>query len=166
LNATGPTTPPLRARGRDIALLARHFLAQHGQRYGRPGLAFAADAEQALAQHEWPGNVRELRNVIEQAVIMSVGEVIAARQLTMCPPRLAGDRAAKNTATPAPAFENFPQRGLHLSDEHLRAMLDALMQTNWNVAKAARLLGLSSDKMRYRIEQLGLRPTGPAASRA
>ncbi|HET6719889.1 MAG TPA: sigma-54 dependent transcriptional regulator [Rhodocyclaceae bacterium] len=158
--------PPLRVRDRDILLLARHFLAMHGQRYGRPGLEFAADAEQALAQYTWPGNVRELRNVIEQAVVMTPGEFITARQLTMCPDLHPDDKPKTSHPPQTPAFANFPQRGLQLNDEQLRTMLDALAQTNWNVAKAARLLGLTSDKMRYRIDRLGLSPGGPAASRA
>ena len=53
--------PRLYQRGGDILLLARHFLAQHGKRYGKPGLSFSPEAESLLVSYSWPGNVRELR---------------------------------------------------------------------------------------------------------
>ena len=70
--------PPLRERGADILLLARHFLAVHGARYGKPGLRLSATTERALAAHSWPGNVRELRNVVEQAVLLAAGPTLGA----------------------------------------------------------------------------------------
>src|SRR5690606_38400478 len=56
-------------RGGHILLLARHFLAQHGTRYGKPGLSFSPAADSLLVSYSWPGNVRELRNLLEQTVL-------------------------------------------------------------------------------------------------
>jgi two-component system response regulator FlrC len=74
LNVFPLLIPALRQRGDDIAPLARHFLAEHGLRAGRPGLRLSAAAEAALRQHAWPGNVRELENVMQRAVILAPGD--------------------------------------------------------------------------------------------
>lgn len=76
--------PPLRARGDDIPLLARHFLAQQSARYNKAALRFSAATEQAMLEYPWPGNVRELRNVIEQTVLLASGPIIETTQLPFC----------------------------------------------------------------------------------
>src|SRR6185369_11710573 len=63
--------PPLRERGRDGPLLARHFLSRFGREYGRGDLVFAPETLAALASHTWPGNVRELQNVVAQAAALA-----------------------------------------------------------------------------------------------
>ena len=67
----------------DVLLLARHFLAESCNRWRRPGLAFAVEAEAALVRHGWPGNVRELRNVVEQAVLTCAAAQIDAAALRL-----------------------------------------------------------------------------------
>jgi transcriptional regulator with GAF, ATPase, and Fis domain len=68
--------PPLRERADDLPSLARHFLEQAAQRYGRRGLRLSARAIKALETYAWPGNVRELQHVIERAVLLSRGGVL------------------------------------------------------------------------------------------
>lgn len=65
--------PPLRARGSDIPLLARHFIAQLS---GNTGGSLSPESEAKLVSHSWPGNVRELRNVIERALVLSAGRAM------------------------------------------------------------------------------------------
>ncbi|HET6718600.1 MAG TPA: sigma-54 dependent transcriptional regulator [Rhodocyclaceae bacterium] len=159
--------PALRQRGSDALLLARHFLALHGQRYGKPGLRFSADAEHALSQHSWPGNVRELRNLLEQIVVMAAGDVISAEQLRLRP-ALAPAVESEFGAEPLPSqdlLERYlltrPARGVEVEAERV---VEALTRTGWNVTKAARVLGLSRDMLRYRIERMNLeRPAAPPA---
>ena len=90
--------PPLRERGEDILLLARHFLRHHAARYGKPVPALDAAAERVLLSYSWPGNVRELRNVIEQAVLLNNGQRRQGRSNSRCrrwvPSRHAGEAAA------------------------------------------------------------------------
>jgi two-component system response regulator FlrC len=76
LNVFPLLIPALRQRANDIVPLARHFLAAHGGRAGRPGLRLSAAAESALLRHAWPGNVRELENVIQRAVILAPGDIV------------------------------------------------------------------------------------------
>jgi len=145
------TVPPLRERGSDIVLLARHFLALHAGRYRKPGLRFSAEAERRLLSHAWPGNVRELRNAIEQAVLMATGASIGPAEL-----RFLGD-AALPTAPIAFAAEATDDEDLNLERMERRLVQRALDRSGQNVSAAARLLGVSRDTLRYRLERLGLR---------
>jgi two-component system response regulator AtoC len=89
--------PPLRARGEDVLLLARRFLAQMAQRYGKaPPDAGRLGLRRTCAHITWPGNVRELRNVIERAVLLNQGRCTARRaDLALGPrPALRRPRAA------------------------------------------------------------------------
>ena len=144
--------PPLRARGNDVLLLARHFLQMHGARYRKPGLCLAPAAEQALLAHAWPGNVRELRNMIEQAVLMASGSVVGRAALSF---------AAHQADATAPA--NAPG-DLNLERLERAAIVRALSLSRDNVTQAARMLGITRDTLRYRIEKLELRGSGVSSA--
>jgi two-component system response regulator AtoC len=152
--------PPLRQRGQDILLLARHFLAIQAARYGKEPPAFGADSEAALLAYVWPGNVRELRNVVEQTVLLSGEPIIRASQLKLCVVLgfdEAEARPAAFTATAASAVPAAEGNGRFRLDEVERDLLvQALEKTDWNVSKSARLLGVSRDTLRYRMEKHGL----------
>ncbi len=137
--------PSLRERGSDITLLAEHFLQLHGQRYRKTGLVLGADARQALLQYGWPGNIRELRNVMEQAVLVVEGTEVGVRHL-----RLSGL---------ATQMHEIPinDDDLHLERMERRLIQRALEKTKQNVSAAARLLGVSRDTLRYRLERLDMR---------
>jgi DNA-binding NtrC family response regulator len=148
--------PPLRERGADILLLARHFLAVHGARYGKPGLRLSPATERALAAHCWPGNVRELRNDVEQAVLLAAGPTLELEPARLSPvssapppPAAAQSAAVAVDAAPESSRLDRAERAL---------MLESLETTQWNVSRAARLLGVSRDTMRYRMEKFRLAP--------
>ncbi|MBD5805458.1 Transcriptional regulatory protein ZraR [Azoarcus sp. Aa7] len=147
--------PPLRERGADILSLARHFIGLHAARYGKNPPALTREADALLLAHCWPGNVRELRNVLEQAVLLATGPTIDASQLSLStgvtvPP------LPHAVPEPAPAAPVAPAAPQTLEDMERRALLDALRQTGWNVSRAARVLGISRDTLRYRIDKFGL----------
>ena len=149
--------PRLYERGEDILILARHFLAQHAKRYGKGSLRFSTEAEDLMLSYGWPGNVRELRNMLEQTVLLAGSEVIGPQQLNVCP-SLVEEPLAMPQATPVftPRPPADPMESMNLPEverDMVRKMLD---RTDWNVTKSARLLGLSRDMLRYRIEKLGL----------
>jgi len=75
--------PPLRARGKDIELLARHMLERFKKDASRRLRGFAPDAIAALHNYSWPGNVRELINRVRRAIVMSEGRAITARDLEL-----------------------------------------------------------------------------------
>jgi transcriptional regulator with PAS, ATPase and Fis domain len=137
--------PPLRERGRDAQLLARHFLSRYGREYGRGDLVFAPETLSALASHSWPGNVRELQNVVAQAAALAdSGGVVGPALLPETLRR--GKRGLNGT-------ENYRTR----VDEHRRGLIaDALERAGGNRSRAARDLGLSRQALLYLIRQLGV----------
>jgi two-component system response regulator AtoC len=147
--------PPLRDRGEDILRLAHHFLALQGARYGKKELQFSQQTQEALLGYLWPGNVRELRNVIEQAVLLTKQSVIEPAHLTFCA-TLGVSAPEHAVAAPTRASE-----GLKLEQVERDLLLQALEKTSWNVTHAAKLLGISRDTLRYRIEKYDLH--GPRA---
>jgi two-component system response regulator AtoC len=161
--------PPLRERAGDLLALARHFIAFHGQRYRKGALTLSADAEQRLTAHAWPGNVRELRNVMEQAALLAAGGQVSSRELGMLtletPGALAAPAAAgAQSATAGQAPTGAAPEDLNL-ERHERWLIDsALQRCSGNVTQAARLLGVSRDTLRYRLERLGLRAPGSGSN--
>jgi two-component system response regulator AtoC len=131
--------PALRDRGDDILLLARHFLAVHAARYGRQTLKLDDAACRRMQAHAWPGNVRELRNLMEQAVLLCPGPQLDVAQLNLPAYVSLEPRSRSESAT--------------LEDVERTMLMDALLQTGWNVTQSARLLGISRDTLRYRIEK-------------
>src|ERR671913_859212 len=77
------TVPPLRERKGDIAVLARYFVDRFCRDLNKKALTLSADAQEHLERYHWPGNVRELQNCIERAVILSDGDTIQSRQLSL-----------------------------------------------------------------------------------
>ncbi|MBA2961364.1 MULTISPECIES: sigma-54-dependent transcriptional regulator [Ramlibacter] len=145
--------PALRERGADILMLARHFLALHGERYGKTGLRLAPACERLLLDYPWPGNVRELRNCLEQAVLMAQTDEIQAEQVVLAPMAAFGVDEA-----PSSGMGVLPEQGVVLEEVEGTLMRQALMRTRWNVTRAAKLLGVSRDTLRYRIEKFELQP--------
>ena len=148
--------PPLRTRGDDIRMLAEHVLHLQATRYGKPKLIFTTAAMQLLLSYAWPGNVRELRNVIEQSVIMSHGDAIDVGDLSFH--RTIVEESTEPVAAPQWMLTQPTPTdlGFNLPDLERRLVNDALRQTAWNVTKAAKLLGLSRDTLRYRMEKFNL----------
>ena len=139
--------PPLRERAGDLAPLARHFLAR-----ARPALrAHAAQLAPAtrsreLERYPWPGNVRELRNVIERAVLLASGD--RARRGA-----LRGPAAARARASAAADPFRLPEGGVSLEALERDLIRQALERTGGNRTRAAALLGLTRDTLRYRLEK-------------
>ena len=149
--------PPLRAREGDLELLATHFLALHARRYGRAGMRFSDRAIDRIRKHSWPGNVRELRNAVEQAVLSSRADIIdepnlgispAAEMLASAPVSLLSE-----TTGVAPSSESLAPAAGTLEDVERSHISRALAQTQGNVTRAAKLLGITRDTLRYRIEK-------------
>ncbi len=147
------TIPPLRARTDDILLLANAFLAMHGARYRKRKLFFTADARQALLDWHWPGNVRELRNMLEQVAVMAQRDAVTAEDLLLTP-ALAGNERRGPAALAAAAEVG---QALNLRGIERQYLVAALGKSEGNVTQAAKMLGLSRDALRYRIEKYSLK---------
>ena len=143
--------PPLRERGSDILLLARHFLTVHGARYCKRDLRLSAEAERILLDYAWPGNVRELRNTVEQMVLLADSNVIHPAHISLC-----ATLGRVETTEDASLAATVPHEGFKLDEWERQMVRKALEKTAWNVTRAAKLLGLSRDTLRYRIEKYSL----------
>jgi two-component system, NtrC family, response regulator AtoC len=149
LNVLRVEVPPLRARDNDIALLAQHFVDTFAREFKRSVQTISPAAEGALKAYAWPGNVRELRNLVERAVLLSDGDVLQP-----------ADFEPLHTAH-APAGDghggfNLPIEGVALEEVEKSLVIQALDRAGGNQTRAATLLGLHRDQIRYRIEKFGL----------
>jgi len=139
LNTVEIRLPPLRDRPEDIPLLARHFLARHIERYGKQIEGFDAAALDALVRHAWPGNVRELDHVVERAVLLARGSVIAPSDLALA-------------HVDEPAGELLT--AMTLSDAEAFLIRRALERAGGNVTDAAKALGLSRSALYRRLQRI------------
>jgi DNA-binding NtrC family response regulator len=149
--------PPLRERPEDIPLLVTHFVQLFNAEFRKNTHGFTPEALKCCEQYDWPGNVRELRNVVERAMILENKELLGPEDL---PPAIRAE-AAKEAAEGVPDASS--AAGFALPDEEcgLREMEEqmvrrALEKTNGNQSRAAQLLGISRDSMRYKMRKLGL----------
>jgi len=150
LNVVPVHVPPLRERREDIAPLAHHFLAALAAELRVTERRLSPEALRALEAHDWPGNARQLRNVLERTVLLQDEDVIEVRSL---PPEIAGARERARIA--AGAFV-LPSEGVDLEELERDLIRQALEQSGGNKSRAARLLGLSRDTLRYRVEKYGM----------
>ncbi len=151
--------PPLRDRGADIVHLADHMLTQHAQRYRKDQKQISKAAQLTLLNHSWPGNVRELRNMMEQVVLMTNTNLLEPHHLPLNK-QLADldqpylDVGALHELAPLKA-----PKQLNIVDMERRMVAGALESTQGNVTRAAALLGLTRDTLRYRIEKYHIKIT-------
>lgn len=140
--------PPLRERGADVGLLAQHFVAGFAKEFRKPITKIDDQAQARLSSYGWPGNVRELRNVVERAVLLSQGDTLKSEDFVV-------GRANRQTES---GYFVLPPDGVELRELEADLIRQSLARADNNQTKAAKLLGLSRDALRYRVEKLGLLP--------
>ena len=155
LNILNIESPPLRQRDDDAVLLAETFLALHGQRYGKPGLELDEAAREAIQRHSWPGNVRELRNVMEQAVLLADTKIIGSAVLAL-PDAVKTEQRSPGSSGGADTHGASSPPADQLLSAESDLIVQALRETGGNVSKAAERLGITRERLRYRIEKYGL----------
>ena len=145
--------PPLRSRTDDIPLLVHHFLDKYARDNGRAGMSVTPEALDLLVGYAWPGNVRELENVIERAVVLSVGPVVTADRLPDAVRGLSAGRAVRSVA--------LPPDGISLRDEvdaYERQWIEAALAAADGVQKrAAELLRIRPTTLNEMLKRHGLR---------
>jgi two-component system, NtrC family, response regulator AtoC len=146
--------PPLRDRGDDIRVLAEHYMESFRTRLRKNVNTITPEALEAFSDYAWPGNVRELRNVVERAMILEDAEAITTKYL---PRGLIGDgrltfETRLDTKTKDPM--QLPSSGVSLEDVEMSLVRQALERSNGNQTKAAELLNISRDQLRYRMKKL------------
>jgi two-component system response regulator AtoC len=151
LNVVRLRVPALRDRRSDIPLLADAFMRQIAARYGKPLSGIDDDALRVLSSHPWPGNIRQLLNAVERAVLMAVGDTIAAADL---PQEIRDVRST--VATLAPDLGDSLSIKAHSAALERRLIVAALEQTKGNRTQAAKLLEISYKALAYKIRDYGI----------
>jgi two-component system response regulator AtoC len=152
LNVVAIVLPPLRARGDDMRLLAQHFVARFTREFKKPVTRISEAVYEKMYNYSWPGNVRELRNVIERAMLLCKGDELTPDDIVL-------GRAEQQPwvwdlehfALPPNGFDFDKLRALER-----QLLCQALARTNNNQSRAAKLLNLSRDRLRYRLQKHGL----------
>lgn len=144
---------PIRERGDDVLLLADHFLATHAGRFSIPVKGFSDKARKLIADYDWPGNVRELAHAIESAVLMADGPVIKPDHLNI-QPALSQEGGTEVAVAGGPTINiDFAGKCPTLDEIEYQIIKSALEFSKHNLSRASRLLGISRDAVRYRIEK-------------
>ncbi|WP_299182952.1 sigma-54-dependent Fis family transcriptional regulator [uncultured Neptuniibacter sp.] len=171
LNIYPVTIPPLRERVEDIPLLADHFLKKYSAQYGKRLKGISDKAMLMLNYHQWPGNVRELENMIERGVILAdnngligVPHLFASSDV---PPSAAArernreqQRKVANSISNEDWASDLVDSGIGMEAVESALINKAMCKANGNVARAARLLGLSRPALAYRLKRGGTHGDG------
>ncbi len=161
LNVIPIICPPLRERREDIEILAHHFMRKAALVAGRKVEGISPEALEALSSYQWPGNVRQLEWAMERAVVLGEGERVELRDL---PPEIlqpapvgAGVQvAASGSPRWIGAVEPVIPEGSWEAHEKAK-ILEALGRSNWNITRAAQLLGMTFRTLQYRLEKFGIK---------
>jgi DNA-binding NtrC family response regulator len=152
--------PPLRERGDDVLLLAKYYLGHFNERLRKRVRGLASEVEEIFRRYSWPGNVRELRNVIERVTILEDSDLITpswlprgliSNERTVFPPPVIADSHAAEVR--APSFQ-LPNEGIDLEQVELSLVRQAMERSGGNQTRAAELLGVSRDQLRYRLKKI------------
>jgi DNA-binding NtrC family response regulator len=155
LNVISIQVPPLRERGADRLLLARHFAERYARKLGKRIGGFDAEFSAFLENYPWPGNVREMENMIERAVILAEADLLTGRDLAEVAPALPMVRAA----VPLPGGA----RPLAI-EEYIREVIERF-QDSHSETELARMLGIGRKALWMRRRQWGLKRTRKDVSR-
>jgi two-component system, NtrC family, response regulator AtoC len=152
LNVLPIPLPPLRERAEDIPLLVHYYVNTFNADFKKRIQRVTPDALERLKTHRWPGNVRELRNAVERAMLLGEGPELGVEDFAF---------TVGPSATRLSEQIELPASGIDLDQLERSLVGQALERSGWNQTRAAAMLGLNRDQIRYRIEKFGLeKPQG------
>jgi DNA-binding NtrC family response regulator len=145
--------PPLRARGEDILQLAKFFVDSFNREFKKNVHGLAKDTQKAFLEYAWPGNVRELKNVIERAMILESDDDIMLEHL----PLELTTREIQGQSVSGIEMK-IPPGGIDIEAVERELIRQALDITRGNQTRAAKMLSLTRDTLRYRMQKFGFLP--------
>jgi len=148
LNVLPIRLPALREHADDVPALVHFFIDAFNAEFKKRITGLSPGATDLLKAYGWPGNVRELRNVVERAMLLAEGDRLEAH-----------DFAALQTGLGSGDPFDLPAAGVDLEKLERSLVVQALKRSGGNQTKAAALLGINRDQIRYRIEKFGLSTT-------
>jgi two-component system response regulator AtoC len=144
--------PPLRERGDDVIRLAKYYIERANlKRRGKSLSGLAPDVERIFRNYDWSGNVRELRNVIERASILEDGDLVTSAHL---PADMLGGNSGSRGQSGGSTFI-LPADGVPLETVEFELARQAFERTGGNLTRAAKLLDISRDQLRYKLRKAG-----------
>ncbi|WP_324678487.1 sigma-54 dependent transcriptional regulator [Hymenobacter sp. GOD-10R] len=146
INTVEITLPPLRERGDDVLLLAKHFAGLYAARNHKPTPEFEPATFKKLKQHSWPGNIRELQHAVERAIILAEGNVLRPQDFLF---------SAMEMPRPAPGLllPDYTTGPLQLQEVEKNTILRVIERHNGNITKAAKELGITRTALYRRLEK-------------
>jgi len=148
LNVLPIELPALRSHLEDVPSLVSFYVDQFNREFRKSVRGASPAALKAMQHYGWPGNIRELRNAVERAMLLSDGPWLEPADF----PALTG-------TVPVASGLSLPAEGVNLEDLERSLVVQALERAGGNQTRAATLLGLNRDQIRYRIEKFGLGKT-------
>ncbi len=154
LNVVKIEIPPLRERQEDIPFIAYSFLQEFNQKFNKSISGIDPTALDLLKSYKWKGNIRELRNVMERVVLLCEEDMLRVHHFAfLIENKIESVNDSDNLVL------KIPSKGVTM-DEVVKTLIQkTLLITNGNQVQAAKILGLSRSKLRYRMEQLGIEVT-------
>ncbi len=153
LNVLSVDVPPLRERRDDIPVLMNYFLKKHTRNTSRLVRGLTPEARRVMIDYSWPGNVRQLESAIERAILLCEGDLITIEDLPL--------EVRQESRPAAEGAFKLPPEGISFEDVERDLITQAMEQSDYNITKAAKLLGLTFRTLQYRLEKFGIkRPDG------
>ncbi len=157
LNVASIKLPPLKKRSKDVILLADHFIEQYNKEFSKQIVGLSEETKLMLLNHPWPGNVRELRNVIERGVLFENGETLSADSVALMDLSETDKKHQLDEGFFRDHFE-IPEQGISLAEIEDILIEKAIKSAKGNQSLAAKLLGVTREKLRYRLKKISSSP--------
>ncbi|HVF86669.1 MAG TPA: sigma-54 dependent transcriptional regulator, partial [Pyrinomonadaceae bacterium] len=150
INVLSVDVPALRERREDIPVLIDFFLKKHTRNTSRLVRGLTPEARKVMLNYAWPGNVRQLESAIERAILLAESDHITVEDLPL---------EVRQESRPAGAESAFklPTEGVMFEDVERHLIMQAMERTDFNITKAAKLLGLTFRTLQYRLEKFGIK---------
>src|SRR5437764_4592000 len=149
INVLSIDVPPLRERREDIPVLIDYFLKKHTRNTSRLVRGLTPETRKMMMDYSWPGNVRQLESAIERAILLCEGDMITPEDLPT--------EVQQETKGTGPGAFKLPPEGISFEEVEKNLILQAMDQTDYNITKAAKLLGLTFRTLQYRLEKFGIK---------
>lgn len=156
LNVAMVELPPLRDRDEDIILLAEHFVGVYNAEFKRNIRGLLPEVKSLMMRYSWPGNVRELKNVIERAVLFEKGEYISTESIRIIYASVNPETDKTVTQLTSQQTE-ISEEGISLDEIEKSFIQKALESAKGNQTRAAQMLGISREKIKYRMKKHNLK---------
>jgi DNA-binding NtrC family response regulator len=149
INVLSIDVPPLRERREDIPVLIEYFLKKHTRNTSRLVRGLTAETKKLMGDYSWPGNVRQLESAIERAILLCEGDQITVEDLP--------SEVRQEVGPASDGAFKLPAEGINFEEVERNLITQAMEQTDYNITKAAKLLGLTFRTLQYRLEKFGIK---------